>query len=206
MAGYYPLSTRDNGRMWQPVQPGDSRTNRILLTLGLGTLLLLGGLVAIYGVTGPASAQVQVGDLQVTAVNETVDGVSDVRLSGTLDYEINVPDADLRVIELKAGPTEDNLGVVTFDHEGSPSGTGSGTITLEGSLFDSDEFGAADLEPAMAETSETAVVVAATVRVERETGDVVTETVTETTTLTLHDSTELTADVGGSVEIDVVES
>jgi hypothetical protein len=172
--------------------------------MGFGVLLLGTAAVVASVTTGPADAQVQVGDLSVSSVNQTVDGApSDVTLDADLRYSISVPDAESRVVKLKAGPSEDTLETITFASSQNPD-TG-GSVTLSGSLLDTQAYSSEDFAPDMAETSETTVVVQAKIEVTRANGETVTETVTRTATVTLHDSTTLTADIGGSVDVTVAE-
>jgi len=73
-------------------QPATRRQYRIATTLGIIALVAVGAVVA----TQPASgqAEIQTGDLTISDTDETINGdVSDVRLSTTLDYSHDVPDA-----------------------------------------------------------------------------------------------------------------
>lgn len=187
-------------------QPAHGQRRRILIALGFGVLLLGTAAVVASVTTGTADAEVQVGDLSVSGVNQTVDGApSEVTLDADLRYSINVPDAESRVVKLKAGPSEGQLETITFASSQNPDVDGTGSVTLSGSLLKTQAYSAEDFAPEMAETSETTVVVAATIEVTRANGETVTETVTREATVTLHDSTTLTAEIGGSVDVTVAE-
>jgi hypothetical protein len=175
--------------------------------------LLISAVVLAVAVTAflalavqPANAQatVEMGELQIADVNQTVDGdVSDVTVDTTLAYNHSVPDATTRILKLQAGPTRDQLTELTFAAERDVAGTDAGTVDLSASLLEADGITASDLNPAIADTTETTVYVAATIEVKRENGESVTRTVVEPVTLTLTDGATLDVAVGGEGSLTV---
>jgi len=161
-------------------------------------------LVAAGTLAQPAQASVSVDDFAVQGTNQTVDEVSDVRLTADLAYQYDVEDADRVLIRLYGGPSGEQLEELTFHHDGDPAPSDSGTVTLEASLLDHSSYSAGDFEPALAGSTTEDITVRAEIVVERETGDTVEQEVVDTATVELHDSTDLSADVGGEV-VTVVE-
>jgi len=168
----------------------------------LAVLALIGGVA--FAVPAGASADMDIGSLDVADANETVDqNVSDVVLSATLDYQHDVPDAERRIVKLKAGPSEDDLELVDYQQARDPAGTASGSVTLGGSVIDATTFTTGDFQPDVAGNTSQEIVVEAVIEVERATGDTVRHTVTDTATVHVQDGTELVVELGGSGSIDV---
>jgi len=164
-----------------------------LLTFIAAAVLLAGALTA-----SPASAQVTVDDFEVADHDKTVTGdVTGVGVETTLAFDHAVPDATSRIVKLHVGPSESDLESVAFARERSPTGDDAGQVTLSGDLTDHAAWSASDFDPATASSVEREVVVQATLTLERENGDAVTRTVTDTATITLTDGTELDATLGG---------
>jgi len=179
--------------------PTTTRWHRAIITI-FAVLFLTGVvLVAAGTLAQPAQASVSVDDFTAQGTNQTVDGVSDVRLTADLAYEYDVEDADRVLIRLYGGPSGQQLEELTFHHMGKPASSDSGTVTLEASLLDHSSYSAGDFEPALAESTAENITVRAEIVVERETGETVEQEVVDTATVELHDSTELTAGVGGEV-------
>lgn len=190
--------------LMQPAFP-TTVSYRSLATIALA-LALVGGGVA-YVATGSASAQVELDSLDASDANHTLDGdLEDVTLDADVTFDHSVPDADRRYLTLTVGPDEDSLEELTFIHEPDPQGTDSGTVELTESLFEADAYSRADFEPPIAGNTSREVVVAAELVIERENGQEVTATETDTMTLTLRDGTDLDASVGGTVDTTVSES
>ena len=189
---------------WQPAF-GSTVTYR---TVGVSIIVLLVAGMSVLSLvpqTTRATADLSLGSLDASGVNQTVDGdVSDVRLNAAIDYQHDIPDATRRIVKLQVGTTKDNLETVSFVQEPDPDGTASGTVDLTTSLFDASALSPEDVDPGMAETKKTDVLVRAVVEVRRAGGEPVTQTVTERVTLKIHDGTELTASVGGGVDFEVV--
>lgn len=186
--------------VWQP-SPVRQRY-RILITLGFGVLLLGIGLFVVQADAGTASADVQVGSLSVDDVNRTVDGgVTDVQIDASLTYGTSAPDPQMRVVELLAGPSESELSVVSFSHSNQPDATG--TVDLSGSLVELDSIDAETLTPATGETTTQDIVVGARIEVERANGDTITRTVTQPATIRIENGTDITADLGGEIDLSV---
>lgn len=186
---------------WQPT------TRRQWHRLGLiAVALAVVGVAALAGATATADADVsmQTDSLDIPSVNKTVSGnVTDATLSTTLSYQTDVPDADRRIIKLKAGPTRDNLELLDYTQQ-SVSDSTSGTVTLSGSLLDHPQLTADVLNPARAGQTTTDLVVQAEIEVSRTDGkDAVTHTVTDDVTLQLTDDGQLVAQIGGTGEVDV---
>jgi len=178
-------------------QPATRRQYRIATTLGIIALVAVGAVVA----TQPASgqAEIQTGDLTISDTDETINGdVSDVRLSTTLDYSHDVPDAERRLIMLSVAPVGGDSERIAFVQDTVNGDPASGTVTLDGSLFDHSEIDAKTVAPELASEQTTEIEVTAEIEVRRESGDPVTHTVTDTATLSLTDGTDLTAELGGS--------
>lgn len=183
--------------------PTPSRKHRLLIT-AVVLAVAVTALLSLAVQPADAQASVDMGELQIADVNETVDGdVSDVTVDTTLTYEHSVPDATTRVLKLKAGPSKDELTELTFAAERDVSGDDAGTVSLSGSLLEADGITAADLNPAIADTTETTVYVAATIEVKRANGEAVTRTVIEPVTLTLTDGATLDVSVGGDGSLTV---
>jgi len=179
--------------------PPTTRWHRAILTL-FAVLFLTGlALVAAGALTHPAQATVSVDDFTVQGTNQTVGGVSDVRLTADLAYQYDVQDADRVLIRLYGGPSGGQLEELTFHHMSDPAPSDSGTVTLEASLLDHSNYTAGDFEPALAGSTTEDITVRAEIVVERQTGDTVEQQVVDTATVTLHDSTNLSAAVGGEV-------
>ena len=192
-------------QIWQPASPG-TKKQRLALTLALVIMLPIATVAALTLAPQSAAASgLTLGALTVSDVNRTINGnVTDVRVNARLDYQHDVPDATRRIVKLQVGPSENDLETVTFIQEPDPQGKTSGTVELSGSLLDANAFSRMDFDPALADSKTTEVVVRATVEVRREGGSPVTKSVTKHVSVSLTDGTELTVDVGGSVEVVVV--
>lgn len=169
-------------------------------------LLVVGaaGTVLVVGSTDEVQAGAQMQSLNVSNANETVAGnVSDVVLATTLQYQHDVPNADRRIIKIEVGPSADQLELLAYQQTRDPSDTASGTATISGGLVGDGPFQASTFNPAVANTSSQELVIRATVEVHRASGDVVTHTVTDTATVTLHDDATLTVELGGTGEFTV---
>jgi len=189
---------------WQPA------ARRRLYRLGIITLVLalIGvGALGIATTSAGAESTLDMTGLDVADVNRTVSGdVSDVTLSVDLSYSHEVPDATRRVIKIQVGPDKDSLTTLDYINEQDMAGTDSGTVTLSGSILDAQGLTASEIDPALASTNETQVVVQAEIEITRSNGETVTETVTDTATLRLTDGGNLTASIGGSGEFTVETS
>lgn len=166
----------------------------------------VGGLA--LGMSQPASSQtdLQLDSLQIDDVNRTVSGnVSDVSVSVSLDYQWTVPDATRRIVKLKAGTDPNALQTLTFAST-QVTGSGSGSTTLSASLLEDTSLTAADFDPAYAEQTSTEIIVQAVIEVRRASGEAVTQTVTETVLITVHDDGTITAQIGGTGSVDLTVS
>jgi hypothetical protein len=180
-------------------QPASRRQWYRLGAVAFGLALLGAGALTVATTTADAQTTLTVDSLDVAGTNQTVDGdVTDATLSTTLDYQVDVPDAERRTVRLKAGPSRGALELVDYQTESVTDGAASGSVTLDGSLTDHPQISAADINPAVAATETTEVVVQAEIEVQRENGETVTDTRTDTVTLSLTDGTELEAAIGGS--------
>ena len=151
-----------------------------LLTIAAVAVVLAAGGLAYTTHTAQGQASATLGELRIADVNETAQGnVSDLRVSTSVAYEYDVPDATRYIVKLKAGPSESELTTIDYVQTSTGQGSGSGTIDLDASLL------------------------SAEVEVRRANGEPVTHTVTDTVTVTIHDDASLTASVGGSGSIDV---
>jgi len=188
---------------WQPA------TRRQVYRLGIIalTLALVGtGALAVATTTAGAQTSLDMGTMDVADVNRSVSGdVSDATISADLAYSHNVPDAERRVVKLKAGPSKTDLETIDYVNERDITGTDSGTVTLSGSVLDS-SLTADEIDPALAATNEAEVVVQAEIEVTRANGETVTKTVTDTATLRLTDDEKLTASIGGDGDLTVETS
>lgn len=186
--------------VWRPA------SRRQWYRLGLVTLALTTvGIAALLGAATTADAQtdLSVGSLNVTGVNDTVSGnVTDATVSATLDYKLDVPDADRRIVRLEAGPTANDTALLDYTQR-ETDGAATGTVTLSGSLFEHRKYSTVTLTPDRAATHTTQFVVVAEIEVTRSDGDPVTTTVEDTVTLTLADDGTLVADIGGSGEVSI---
>jgi len=145
------------------------------------------------------AAEVSVDSLDVADHEQTVTGdVTDGGLSATLSYDHDVADAERRIVKLKAGPSESELELVDYRQARDPQPKASGTVELSGSLVELSGFSASDFEPPLAHTASQEIVVQAVVEVQRENGEPVVHTVTDTATIRLTDDAELTATIGGT--------
>lgn len=182
-----------------------NRRRQLVYRIGIVLLVLAASVGAAIAVSGSsAAASLEMDQLSVSDTSETVTGnVSDVQLSTTLSYEHDVPDADRRQIKLKAGPTQDDLEMVTFRQERDPAGTASGSVDLTGSVLDVSGFTADDFDPEVASTSSQDIVVQAIIEVQRPDADPVKHIVTDTATVTITDGTQLTATIGGDGSITI---
>ena len=175
-----------------------------LLTIAAVAVVLAAGGLAYTTHTAQGQASATLGELRIADVNETAQGnVSDLRVSTSVAYEYDVPDATRYIVKLKAGPSESELTTIDYVQTSTEQGSGSGTVDLDASLLSADGLSARDFEPPLAESASTEAVVAAEVEVRRANGEPVTHTVTDTVTVTIHDDASLTASVGGSGSIDV---
>lgn len=186
---------------WQPA------TRRQWYRLGIvaAALALVGaGALTIATTTADAQTDLRLDSLAVDDVNQTVDGeVSGLTLAADVDYSHEVPDATRRVVTLKVGPSEGDLSTVDYRNARDPAGTDSGTVALEGNVFDATDLSPDDVAPATASTETTELVVAAEIEIQRANGKAVTRTVTDTVTLELHDDATLSASVGGTGTVTV---
>jgi len=179
---------------------------RLLTIIGVALLAAAAG-IALATVPASGQANVSLGSLDVADVNRTTTGdVTDVRVSATLSYAHDVPDADRRLLKLKVGPSPDQLETIDYVQDADPQGTASGTVDLDGSVLDASTLSAADFQPPLAGTTETTVYIGAAVEVRRAGGDPVTATVVEPVSLTLTDSQELTVEIGGTADVTVRDS
>lgn len=172
--------------------------------------ILIGGTIVvalvIASATMPAQGQTNadVGSLDVSGVNKTVDGnVSTVTLSTNVGYEFNVPDAERRIVSVSVGPSKDNMEQVGFRQDTNPGGSDTGTVSIGGDVTDTSLYSAKDFDPELAGDKTTVMVVRATVEVRRANGEPVTATATDTVTVELEDGATLSADVGGSGSVTV---
>lgn len=170
----------------------------------IALLLVLVGTVATGAVvladTGRAQTSVSVDSFEAASVEKTVSGdVTDVQVTADIGYNYSVPDAEDRFIELHAGPSESEMQQLTFIRASDPAGDDRGSVTLEGSLLEAG-FNAEQFDPAEADSTTTEVVVKAVIEVDRANGETVRREVTDTATITLNDSGEITATLGGEAE------
>jgi hypothetical protein len=187
---------------------GTQRPTRTWTYRFIGFALVLGvvGLGVIAGAAQPAAGQADLtlDTLSVADTNETItEDIQTVELETTLDYNHDVPDTDRRLITLEARPEGGTYEQVTFSTEDVVSDAESGSVTLSGDLLQHSAISAADLQPAVAGNTTTEIDVRATLEVQRENGDTVTSTIEDTATLSLHDGTELTAEIGGTGDLTV---
>jgi hypothetical protein len=162
-------------------------------------------IAATLTLSTPVAGQsdVSVDGLSVPDVNETAEGdVSDVRLSADIQHSHSIPDAQERIVKLRAGPSESELQTLTFDRAENVGADESATVTLSGSLLDAG-FTAEEFNPDLAGSTEQTVVVEAVVEITRENGETVTRTARDTVTVTVRDGAELTASVGGDGTITI---
>lgn len=184
---------------------GLNRRRIALATIIVATLAATTAALALGPTQASASSDLELGGLQAAGVNETIDGnLTDIQVAAELDYNHSVPDASRRIVELHVGPSESELTSVAFRQDTDPAASDRGSVDMTASLFDADGLTASDFQPSTAESKTTDVVVRAVVEVRRSGGDPVRSTVTERVTVTLHDGTTLTAEVGGVVELTVV--
>lgn len=185
---------------WQPA----TRQQWHRLAIATVALSLIGAGSLALAHSASAQTSVSVEDLTIADLNQTVDGdVSDARLSATLDYAADVPDAERVTIRLEAGPTGGTTDLIAYDSMGVSGGAESGTVTLEGSLTDHPSLSAADFDPGVAATQSVDLTVNASIEVQRANGQAVSSSAIDTATVRLTDGTNLTASIGGSGEITV---
>lgn len=186
---------------WQPT------TTRDWYRVGVTALTLaVVGLAALHVATAQAGAQtdIDMDSLDVAGVNQTVTGnVTGATLTTTLSYETSVPEAQERIIRLKAGPSTDQLTLLDYDRQQSVTGQVSGTIELSGDLLADTALAADDLAPATGATQTTEIVVQADIEVTRPDGPPVTHTIRDTATVRLTDAGTVTATLGGDGTITV---
>lgn len=184
-------------------RPTRTQTYRFI---GFGLVLGLVGLGIIAGTAQPAAGQADLtlDTLSIADANETItEDIQTVELETTLDYNHDVPDTDRRLITLEARPEGGTYEQVTFSTDDVVSDAESGSVTLSGDLLQHSEISAVDLQPAVAGNTTTDIDVRATLEVQRENGDTTTATVEDTATLSLHDGTTLTAEIGGTGDLTV---
>jgi len=185
---------------WQPTGTLE-RKHRLAITLAV---LVVAALALTVVASESATAEMQMGSLSVADTNQTVDAdVSDVTLSADLSYEYDVPDADRRLVKLKAGTSRDDLKTITYANDAYADPTDSGTVTLSGSLVDNGVVTTEDVNPPVAGDTSTDIVVEAVLEIQRDNGETVTRTVTDTATLTLQDGASLEASIGGTGSLSV---
>jgi hypothetical protein len=185
---------------WQPA------TRRTLYGCGIVAIVIAATAGSALLLTDDASAQTDMtlDTLNVTGTDRTVSGnVTAVRLTSGLDYQPEVPDATRRIVKLQVGTTTGDFETITYQQTRDPAGTASGSVQLSGSVLDHSALSASDFQPPVANTTSQELVVRAVLEVHRSTGDVVTHTVTDTATVTLHDDGTLSATVGGTGNITV---
>lgn len=185
--------------MWQPTTDRQRWYSLAIITLVL--MAIAAG--ALYGAnTADAEASVEFGAFDIADHDETIDGdVSDVDVAATLDYQTDVPDAERRLIYLRAGPTDGEMETLDFVQQTVNGDPETGTVTLDGSLLDHPELDAKAFGPTVADSETTEIDVQAELEVRRENGETVTHVVEDTVTITLTDDSELTAELGGSGDI-----
>jgi len=196
--------------MWQPAYDSDRRAYRFLkyaaIAVAVGSLLVVTFGVGFSQTVG-AQSDVRLDSLETRNVEHTVNGqLEDVSVSGTIDYQYNVPDATQRTVKLQVGSSENDLETVTFDYDREPPANETERVTLDSSIFESQAFTRSELSPSVASTKTTEVVVRVILEIERENGETVTSQETETVTVTLHDDAELSSAVGGVVTVQVADS
>lgn len=191
--------------MWQPATTRGPRARIALATIIILSAATIGALA--YGPQeAAADSGVELGGLQGSGVNETLDGnLSNIEIAASINYDHDVPDATRRVVELHVGPSESEMTNVGFLNEPEPEGEASGSVDIEASLFDADGFEPGDFQPDLAESETTTVVVQAVVEVRRDAGGPERSTVTEEFDVTLHDDATLTVESGGTVSLSVVD-
>ena len=174
--------------------------------IGIAVFVIVVGVGVAVTLAPTAGASAQVDTLSVDGTEHTVDDdIQDVLLDALVAYQYDVADAEQYIVELQVGESAEELETIAWDYDDEPEGAESGTVELEGSLLDADAFSAEDLQPPLAETEETDVVVGVVLEVERENGETETATETETVTLTVHDGGSVEVSVGGDVTITVEE-
>jgi hypothetical protein len=172
--------------------------------------ILIGGTVVVALViataTVPAHGQTNadVGSLDVSGVNKTVDGnVSTVNLQTDIAWEFDVPDASRRIVSVSVGPSKDNMEQIGFRQDTNPGGQGTGTVSIAGDVTETPLYTADDFDPKLAGNKTTVMVVRATVEVRRANGEPVTATATDTVTISLEDGATLSVSVGGSGDVTI---
>jgi hypothetical protein len=182
-------------------------TEREWYRIGLTALAVVAvGLAGLHVATADAGAQTDLSmdTLEVAGVNDTITGnVTGATLTTTLQYETGVPNADERIIRLKAGPDADSLQLIDYTRREGVTGQSTGTIELSGDLLANTALSASDLDPATGTTETTEIVVQAEIEVTRPDGPPVTHTIRDTATVTVTDSGEVTATLGGTGDITI---
>jgi len=180
-------------------QPATRQQMYRLALLSLALAVVGASAIAVAATSADGQTSVEMDGLDVADVNRTISGnVTDVTLSADLSYSHDIADTEQRIIKLKAGPSEEELSTISYVVARDAPGTDSGTVTLTGSLLEADGLTASDLDPALASTNETDVVVQAVVEIERADGEVVRRTVMDTAVIRLTDDGELAVSIGGS--------
>jgi len=95
--------------------------------------------------TPSGEANISINNLQVTRV-ETDDSETDIRVIADVEYSWNVLNTTRRIVKLLVGPNENDLELLTFQNERDPGESGSGTLSFDESLFNSDTFAQGDFE------------------------------------------------------------
>lgn len=187
---------------WQPAN--ETTWYRISLLIA-GILLLTGGTLAVFAGSSNAETSVQMSDFTVQGENvTTTDNVTDVTLSATVNYSHDIPDAEDRIVKLRVGPADGDTELVDYKMDRDVAGTGSGSVTLSGSVLDHAQLSAGDFQPGIAETTTQELVVEALVEVNRENGETETAMVSDSVTVSVEDGSSLTVRVGGSGSVSVV--
>lgn len=181
----------------------DRQWYRFAAVLALG--LAVGAGFAAMTDDASASADMDLQGLNVTDVNDTVTGnVTGVDVTADLAYQYTAPDAEQVIVELKAGRSADTLSAITFRRM-EVSGSGSGDVTLTGSIADAG-IDPLTLDPSVGGTVNETLYVAASIRVDRANGDTIEHTTVEPVRLTLRDDATLSATVAGNVSLTVQTS
>ena len=185
---------------WQPATR--QQWHRLAIIAVALSMIGVGSLALAH--SAAAQTDVSVDSLEVADLNRTVNGdVTDARLSATLEYSADVPDAERATIRLEAGPRGGTTDMIAYDTVQVTDGEVSGTVTLEGSLTEHPALSAADFDPAVAATEAVDLRINASIEVSRENGQAVSSSAVDTATVTLTDGTNLTASVGGNGQIRV---
>jgi len=178
-----------------------SRRARIALAAVVLVGATIGGLAALPSETN-AENTLSLGELQVSSVNETVDGnVTDVRLDATIDYQYDVADGERRIVKLQVGETRDDMENLTFAQSEITDARSSGQVSLEASILEAQGIDANDFDPALAESKSKTIYVGVVIEVRRANGETVTESVVREATVTLHDGGTISVAVGGDVSV-----